>query len=186
MAVLEYDDEATRRLLALYVTPDVVAQRAEFLGALGPARGERVLDVGAGPGFLAASIAEAVGDSGSVCGVDVSEPLLTIARSRSGDQPHTEFRYGDATQLPYPDEALDAVVSTQVLEYVPDVEAALAEIHRVLRVGGRVALLDTDWDSIVWHSSDHGRMTRVLTAWEDHAAEAMSGQTSPANQRDVS
>jgi len=170
MAVLEYDDEATRRLLAMYVTPDVAAQRAGFLSAFGPAPGERVLDVGTGPGFLAGAIAEAVGDSGSVCGVDVSEPLLEIARSQSGDQYDIEFRHGDATKLPCPDEAFDAVVSTQVLEYVPDVDAALAEIHRVLRAGGRVALLDTDWDSIVWHSSDRTRMTRVLTAWEEHAA----------------
>lgn len=170
MAVLEYDDEATRRLLAMYVTPDVVAQRAEFLEAFGPVPGERVLDVGAGPGFLAAAMAEAVGTSGSVCGVDVSEPLLKIARSECGDRDAIEFRHGDAASLPYPDEAFDAVVSTQVLEYVPDVDAALAEVHRVLRVGGRVALLDTDWDSIVWHSDDRPRMTRVLTAWEEHAA----------------
>ncbi len=169
MAVLEYDDEATRRLLAMYVTPDVIAQRAEFLEAFGPVPGERVLDVGAGPGFLAVAMAEAVGASGSVCGVDVSGPLLKIARSQLGDQFDIEFRHGDAASLPYPDESFDTVVSTQVLEYVPDVDAALTEIHRVLRVGGRVALLDTDWDSVVWHSDDRTRMTRVLAAWEEHA-----------------
>jgi len=169
MAALEYDDEATQRLLALYVTPDVAAQRNEFLHAFGPQPGERVLDVGSGPGFLATAIAEAVGKSGSVCGVDISEPLIGVARSRGEDQYGIEFRYGDATQLPYPDEEFDAVVSTQVLEYVPDVDAALAEFHRVVRAGGRVALLDTDWDSIVWYSPDRARMNRILTAWEEHA-----------------
>jgi ubiquinone/menaquinone biosynthesis C-methylase UbiE len=177
MAILEYDDEATQRLLAVYVTPDVAAQRDEFIRAFGPLPGERVVDVGAGPGFLTTAIAKAVGKSGSVCGVDISKPLLEVARSQSKDQHGIEFRHGDATQLPYPDEAFDAVVSTQVLEYVPDVDAALAEFHRVLRVGGRVALLDTDWDSIVWHSSDRARMSRILTAWEEHAADAFLPRT---------
>lgn len=177
MGILEYDDEATQRLLALYVTPDVVAQRNDFLHAFDFHPGERVLDVGSGPGFLANEIAKAVGNSGSVCGVDISEPLLEIARSRGEDKYGIEFRYGDATQLPYQDGEFDAIVSTQVLEYVPDVHAALAEFHRVVRPGGRVGLLDTDWDSIVWHSIDRQGMNRILTAWEEHAADPFLPRT---------
>lgn len=177
MSILEYDDEATQRLLALYVTPDVVAQRRDFLRALNLKSGERVLDVGAGPGFLANEIAEAIGSSGSVCGVDISEPLLEVARSRGGNKYDIEFRYGDATQLPYKDEEFDSVVSTQVLEYVPDVDSALAEFYRVLCPGGRVGLLDTDWDSIVWHSHDRQLMNRILTTWEEHAADPFLPRT---------
>jgi ubiquinone/menaquinone biosynthesis C-methylase UbiE len=177
MSVLEYDDEATQRLLAVYVTPDVTAQRNEFLHLFDPHPGERVLDVGAGPGFLATAIAEVVGESGSVCGVDISESLLEVARSLGKAQHGIEFRHGDATRLPYSDEEFDAVVSTQVLEYVPDVHAALAEVHRVVRTGGRVALLDTDWDSIVWYSPDRASMSRVLTAWEEHAADPFLPRT---------
>jgi len=177
MDVLEYDDEATQQLLALYVTPDVVAQRKDFLRALGLRPGERVLDVGSGPGFLANEIAQAVGNSGIVCGVDISEPLLEVARSRGEDKYGIEFRYGDATQLPYQDKEFDSVVSTQVLEYILDVDAALSEFHRVVRPGGRVGLLDTDWDSIVWHSHDRQGMNRILTAWEEHAADPFLPRT---------
>jgi ubiquinone/menaquinone biosynthesis C-methylase UbiE len=177
MGILEYDDEATQRLLAVYTTPDIVAQRRDFLSAFDLKPGDRVLDVGAGPGFLAAEIAEAVGNSGSVCGVDISEPLLKIARSQTKGKNKIKYLHGDATQLPFQEEEFDVVVSTQVLEYVPDVEAALAEFHRIIKNGGRVVLLDTDWDSIVWHSPDRQRMNRILTAWEEHASDPFLPRT---------
>ena len=170
MAILEFNKEEAEKLLEVYVTSDVVAQRIEFLEAINLGKGERVLDVGTGPGFLAQAIAETVGTSGSVCGVDISESLLDVARSQNKDTTNIEFAYGDASHLPYPDEDFDSVVCTQVLEYVPDVDAALSDIYRVLRKGGKIALLDTDWDSLVWHSSDRLMMSRILTAWEAHAA----------------
>jgi ubiquinone/menaquinone biosynthesis C-methylase UbiE len=177
MAELRFDEEAAKRLVALYVTPDIVSQRGEFLRALDPKSGERVLDVGAGPGFLAGAIAAAVGSAGSVRGVDISEPLLAVARTHCARQPWVQFQPADATRLPFPDQDFDAVVSTQVLEYVRDVDLALAEIHRVLRPGGRTVIVDTDWDSIVWHSPDRARMSRVLSAWEQHAADSFLPRT---------
>lgn len=177
LGILEYDDEATKQLLAVYITPDIVAQRKEFLSSFDLKAGERVLDVGSGPGFLATEIAEAVGSSGSVRGVDISEPFLEIARSRTRETYDIEYLHGDATQLPFQDEEFDLVVSTQVLEYVPDVNAALVEFHRVLKSGGRVALLDTDWDSIVWYFPDRERMERILRVWEEHAPDPFLPRT---------
>jgi len=177
MAELLFDEEATKRLLAAYVTPDVEAQRDQFVRALGPHTGERVLDVGSGPGFLAGAIAHAVGPGGRVSGVDISEPLLAVARSHCAHQSWVEFRHADATRLPFADHAFDAAVSIQVLEYVRDVDAALAEIHRVLRPGGRVVIVDTDWDSIVWRCADRERMNRILAAWEPHAADSYLPRT---------
>lgn len=62
---------------------------------------------------------------------------------------------GGAEALPCADGAFDAVVSTQVQEYVADVLGAFGEVRRVLRPGGRVVVLDTDRDSVVWHAADH-------------------------------
>jgi SAM-dependent methyltransferase len=60
----------------------------------------------------------------------------------------------------------------QVLEYVQDVQAALAEIHRALRPGGRILVWDVDWATVSWHSRDPARMDRVLRAWDRHLAHA--------------
>ncbi|HVE95644.1 MAG TPA: methyltransferase domain-containing protein [Pseudonocardiaceae bacterium] len=165
-----YDADTSRRVEATYTTPDVIEQRRQVLGTLALQPGERVLDIGSGPGFLAVEMAAAVGPAGEVQGVDVSGSMLVLAEARevsAGSAPVT-FRRGGAEQLPVPNASFDVAVSTQVLEYVEDVPGALAEIHRVLRPGGRVLLLDTDWDSIVWHSEDDERMARVLVAWEEH------------------
>lgn len=164
---LHYDRAAAERLVAIYLTPDVAATRARVLEALALRPGERLLDVGAGPGFLAADAAERIGPSGYVYGVDISEPLLAYAREQAG-VPWLEFRHGDATALPFDDGAFDAAVSMQVLEYVPDVDAALAEIARVLRPGGRALVVDTDLDSLVWEVQDRARAERVLAAWAEH------------------
>ncbi len=165
---LQYDEEASRRVEAMYMTPDVVAQRHEVLRVLELCEGERVVDVGSGPGFLAADMGMKVGATGRVCGIDVSESMIAMSQTRCTDQPWIEFRVGDATHLPFPDADCDVAISTQVYEYVSDVATALAELHRVLRPGGRALILDTDWDSMVWHTTDQARMDRILAAWNDH------------------
>jgi arsenite methyltransferase len=168
VSTLPFDDEGARRLQRVYSTPDVVRQREQVLALLRPARGERVLDVGSGPGYLLASIADAVGSDGSVRGVDPSPAMNALAAALCADRPWVSVDEGGAEALPHPDGGFDAVVSTQVYEYVPDVLGALVEVRRVLRPGGRVVVLDTDWDSLVWHAADHDLQRRVLEAWEEH------------------
>lgn len=63
-------------------------------------------------------------------------------------------------------------MSTQVYEYIPDIPTALAELHRVLRPGGRAVILDTDYGSLIIHTEDAVRMARVLAAWDQHFVHA--------------
>ena len=170
-AGLQFDGETARRVEAIYSTPDVVAQREAVLQALGLRPGERVLDVGSGPGFLAADMA--VGASGRVRGIDISEGMVTISQRRCVNLTHMDFQVGTATRLPFPESGFDVAVSTQVYEYLSDTDlsAALSELYRVLRPGGRALILDTDGDSLVWHSTDPMRMKRVLEAWSEHCAD---------------
>lgn len=163
-----FDQTAAASLEAVYLTPDVTAQRAATLEALAPRPGQHAVDVGVGPGLLAAQITQAVGLHGQVTGIDVSQAMLDIARRRcttAGVGDRVTLTHADATALPLPDRSCDLAVTTQVLEYLPDVDAALTELHRVLRPGGRLVVVDTDWDSLVWNCDNPDRMRRILTAW---------------------
>ncbi len=171
MSQLTFDAAAARAVEAVYLTPDVIAQRARVLDLLAPGVGESVLDVGVGPGLLAYDLARLVGETGQVVGLDLSPAMIAAAGARLSGLPQARVEQGDATRLAFPDAAFDLAVSTQVYEYVADMPAALAELHRVLRPGGRALILDTDWRSIVWHSSDKSRMERVLTCWDAHLAD---------------
>src|ERR1700761_3044569 len=98
------------------------------------------LDVGSGPGSVTASLAHAAGPDGLALGVDISEPMLARAvRAEAG--PQVGFLRADAQRLPLRDQTVDAVVSIAVLQLIPDPFAALAEIARVLRPGGRLAVM---------------------------------------------
>ena len=74
--------------------------------------------------------------------------------------------------MPFDDESFDAVISTQVYEYVHDITSALREAVRVLRPGGRLLVVATDWESSVWSNSNEARMASVLEAWREHGADS--------------
>jgi arsenite methyltransferase len=165
-----FDDEAARRLEALYKTEAIMHRRKALLQILRLVPGERVLDIGAGSGFVALDMADPVGPTGAILGIDVSESMLGLARARCAEKPWVKFEIGDATQLQIPDAAFDVAVSVQVFEYIRDIDLALAEMHRVLRPGGRAAIISTDWKSIAWSSSDETRMQKLLSVYAEHCA----------------
>lgn len=170
-AGLDFNEATARMLERMYQAPEVALQRAIVLHSMALRAGEVVLDVGPGPGFLATNMAAIVGPSGVVSGIDQSEPMVALARTRCQDQDWVDIQIGEATDLPYQSGVFDAAVSTQVYEYVDDIEMALLELFRVLRPGGRAFIVDTDWSSIVWNNSDRDRMARILDAWDQHLAD---------------
>jgi ubiquinone/menaquinone biosynthesis C-methylase UbiE len=159
------------RFETLYQSPKVLARRRKAHQMLGLGLGESVLDIGFGPGFYAAELAEAVGRSGHVDGIDTSESMLALAKARCAKLPWVTLQLGDAVQVPYPDLSFSAVLASAVYSYVRDLTQALAELRRVLRPGGRALIIDVDWDTLVWHSTDPVRMKRIISVWQAEYAD---------------
>lgn len=115
------------------------------VGRLGLSPGSAVLDVGCGSGASAIPAAAIVGPAGRVVGADLAERLLDLARVKAGQAGlnNTEFHHGDMERLGYPDGAFDAVVSVFSIFFVPDMEKQVAELWRMVRPGGQLAI--TTW-----------------------------------------
>ena len=141
MSRLVFDEKLVAQLEELYATRDVLRRRRLIREALDVKAGERILDVGCGPGFYVAELLDEVGPNGSIVGLDASATMLAVAAKRSEGKPNVAFLEADATALPVGDGEFDAALCVQVLEYVPDATAALRELHRALRPGGTSARL---------------------------------------------
>ncbi|MGB1009377.1 MAG: methyltransferase domain-containing protein [Thiolinea sp.] len=163
---IKYDKQAAKNIELSYNTPDIARQRLQTLQALSLNAGEHVLDVGCGTAFLAREMAALVGGQGRVVGIDNSDDMLAVGRERCNDLPQIELKQAAADQIPAADNSFDVVTCTQVLLYVPDLDAALSELYRVLKPGGRIAIVETDWRGVVINSSDDVLSRRILSAFD--------------------
>ena len=148
--------------------PPAEVYEAEFVPALfrpfsavvadsaGAGPGQRVLDVACGTGALARTVAARVGASGAVLGLDANPEMLAVARRLD---PAIEWLDGRAEALPLPDASVDAVVSQFGLMFFDDRVAALREMWRVLRPGGRLAVAVCD---AVERSPGYGALATLL------------------------
>ena len=128
--------------------------------------GLHVLDVGCGPGTITLDLAEAVGPTGGVVGVEnVAGPLAEARRiaAARGDR-RARFALADVMALPYAAASFDVVHAHQVLQHLTDPVGALHEMARVTRPGGLVAVRDVDYGSMIWHPDSEG-MTRWLDVY---------------------
>jgi len=132
------------------------------LGEIRP--GEVVVDVGSGAGFDSLVASRMVGATGSVIGVDMTPEMLRKARRNAKriEASNATFRKGLAEKLPVPDGSADAVISNGVINLVPDKEAALKEIFRVLKPGGRLYLAD-----IMVHKPVPDAARQIIDLWTD-------------------
>lgn len=163
-----FDAAAAAQLRRTYQTEAVVEQRRRTRERFGASPGEHLVDLGCGPGLLAVELAETIGPDGHVTAIDPSGPMRGVAAEEAATRQvadRVRVLDGHAGHIPLETGSVDGVAAVQVLEHVADVQSALAEVHRVLRPGGRVLIIDTDWRSCVWHSAEPERTERVIAAW---------------------
>jgi SAM-dependent methyltransferase len=131
-----------------HMVPAIFARWApDLVQAAGVQPAERVLDVACGTGAVTRLLAEQVGPAGNVTGLDITPGMLAAARLAAPSQ-RIEWLEGSAVKMPLPDGTFDAVVCQQGLQFFPDKPAALSEMRRVLKRGGRLALS-------CWRSVEH-------------------------------
>jgi ubiquinone/menaquinone biosynthesis C-methylase UbiE len=122
--------------------PHPLITRERLRETLEPEVGERILEIGPGTGYYTLDIAEWIGVDGTLEIFDIQQQMLdhTMRRAHERGLPNVNATLGDAQRLPHDDDSFDAVVLTTVLGEIPDQDAALREIARVLRPGGRLVV----------------------------------------------
>lgn len=147
---------------------DVLAERSEQpmrekgLRKLDARPGERILEIGFGTGHCLVELARAVGPDGKVFGVDISDEMVRLTSERLRDEglaDRVELVCGDAGELPYEESSLDGIFTSFTLELfdTPEIPTVLSECRRVLRPGGRLAVVAL---------SKEGKQGLIMKAYE--------------------
>jgi len=149
------------------------SRRLAVFEALAINSGQAVLDLGCGGGHLVRDFALAVGDNGRAVGLDASTVQLESANALCSGLSAVELVEGDATNMPFDDGTFDSLASIQMFEYVPDVDDAIAEARRVLKSGGKAALVSVLWDHWRFHGAEPELNDRMHDIWRLHCPHQM-------------
>jgi len=126
MSGLAFTGDIARLQQAVAESHDLVVRRGAVLGALNLRTGERVLELGCGGGYFAREAAQCVGPTGKVCAIDISPDQVAAAQNRCAEFDWVECRTADISAPPYGDGEFDVVFAVQSLEYLADLDIALA------------------------------------------------------------
>ncbi|MFI7068288.1 methyltransferase domain-containing protein [Kribbella sp. NPDC050124] len=176
-------DAQTQDTAMLAMVLDLMAQRpavrtlrAWALEQLAPLAGETAVDVGSGTGEDVVALAELVGPQGHAIGVEPSPGLRAEAHQRAEAAQGVEFVDGDVGALPFAGESVDVIRCERVLQHVADAAGAVREMARVLRPGGRIVLIDTDWATAIVHPADPAVLQKMVDYFLADSANPYSGR----------
>ena len=132
------------------------------------ASGSSVLDIGCGTGDDVLALAELVGPNGKVIGLDNSKSMIEKANQRSKQKQFpVQFRVGDIHKLDLADNTFDGCRADRVFMHLHDRQQALSEMIRVTRPGGRIVVIDPDWDTMIVEAPDRDLTRRIIDNFVD-------------------
>ena len=157
--------------------PDQILVNTALRDALSPCPGERMLEVGCGSGALCRMVAPGLLPGGELLGVDIAPEMVAAARAAAGQPAPLRFEVGAGAALPAEDATYDASFGARLLLHVADPVPVVAEMARVVKPGGRVVLMDWDFETVTVSHPDR-ELARRLLHWrcDHHSGDNWSGR----------
>ncbi len=159
--------------------PDIIMQWKAYFGFLDIAPGHSVLDIGCNTGDAEHLLLGVYPFVEKAVGIDNSEARIKRARQNweaKGRNERIGFTTGDAMDLPFPDNSFDRIICAEVLEWVKDPHKAIAEMYRVLKPGGKAAVIHTDFDTQVFSTENLARTRKIIHAFADSGPDGTIGR----------
>lgn len=159
--------------------------KQKALRLLKPRPSELIVDLGCGSGEDVRVLSRLVSPGGKVWGIDSSRTMIDAAKERNSADPSStefasiEFVVGDAHSIPLPDGSVDACRCERLLQHVSDPEVVFQEMKRILRPGGRMVVLDTDWETFIIDSQNRTVTRKIAQAYSDVVANGWIGRQLP-------
>ena len=175
-----------RYLDQAYSAKEVQATKARTFEILDVKNGEHMLDVGCGTGSDVFALARMVGSTGRVVGVDSSRAMINEARRRAkGHNLPVDFYVCDAHRLHFDDNTFDGCHAERTLEYVKNPQQMLSEMTRVLKSGGRMIVIEPDWETLVIDTGSQAVTRMMVNIIRQSVANSGMGHLLPGLFKDL-
>ena len=182
---MEFTNDIGRIQRLMAASSAGVARRKAIMDIMSLKSDSRIIDIGCGGGHLLELLAKALGPSGTVYGLDPSEEQISQARTRCTEYENVRLLHSSATEMDLDDASFDTVTSTQTLEYIPDVEAALSECTRILKGYGEFLNISILWDHFRFYGAEKKLNDKIHDSFRAHCSHQMLPMELPGKLSDL-
>ncbi|MDG1888369.1 MAG: methyltransferase domain-containing protein [Alphaproteobacteria bacterium] len=148
-------------------------RRMKVIEALNIKNGQSIIDIGCGGGHLLKELGMCVGEKGHISGLDNSPQQLENAKTYCSEYDCIRFIEGSAASIPCGAETFDALAAIQTYEYIEEVDPALKEARRVLKLGCPIAIVSILWDHCLFYGADEALNQTIFEAFKAHCSHQM-------------